>query len=90
MKAYPSILSCSGQTFRENEIPGITFEGVVGKAKDGRHDLIMAKAKTKLWIEKVRATSCGKKFQIRNLVYIRRMAWDENTGSPNGGFWFFL
>jgi hypothetical protein len=39
------------------EIEGITCEGVVGKAGSG-HDLIMAKAKTKVWIEKVKA-KCG-------------------------------
>jgi hypothetical protein len=37
------------------EIEGITFEGVVGKAKEGRHDLVMAKAKTEGWITQVRA-----------------------------------
>ena len=31
---------------------GITFEGVVGKAGEG-HKLIMAKAKTQAWINKV-------------------------------------
>lgn len=36
------------------EIEGITCEGVVGKAGSG-HDLIMAKAKTQLWIGKVKA-----------------------------------
>ncbi len=38
------------------EIPGITFEGVVGKSGDGKnHDLVMAKAKTKAWIDKVKS-----------------------------------
>lgn len=38
------------------EVEGVTFEGVVGKAGHGRtHDLVMAKAKTRTWIEKVRA-----------------------------------
>lgn len=37
------------------EIPGITFEGVVGKMGHGRtHDLVMAKAKTRAWVDKVR------------------------------------
>lgn len=36
------------------EIGGITCEGVVGKAGSG-HELIMAKAKTQLWVEKVKA-----------------------------------
>jgi hypothetical protein len=38
------------------ELEGVTFEGVVGKTGNGRnHNLVMAKAKTKSWIEKVRA-----------------------------------
>lgn len=37
---------------RNNEIDGITFEGVVGKAGEG-HKLIMRKAKTQTWIDKV-------------------------------------
>lgn len=38
------------------EIEGITFEGVVGKTGNGKtHDLVMAKAKTKAWVDKVRA-----------------------------------
>jgi len=36
------------------EPEGITFEGVVAKGGTG-HDLVMAKAKTEAWIEKVRA-----------------------------------
>lgn len=39
---------------RLGNIPGITFEGVVGKGGDG-HDLIMAKAKTQAWVDKVKA-----------------------------------
>jgi hypothetical protein len=39
-----------------NEIPGITFEGVIGKHKSGKHDGVMAKAKTKMWIDKIHAT----------------------------------
>lgn len=38
----------------KGEIEGITFEGVVGKAGEG-HKLIMAKAKTQAWVDKVRA-----------------------------------
>lgn len=34
------------------DIPGITFEGVVGKSGDG-HSLVMAKAKTKAWIDAI-------------------------------------
>lgn len=37
---------------RKGEISGITFEGVVGKGGHG-HDLVMAKAKTQAWIDKV-------------------------------------
>lgn len=39
---------------RLGKIPGITFEGVVGKAGEG-HKLIMAKAKTQAWVDKVHA-----------------------------------
>jgi hypothetical protein len=39
---------------RINEIEGITFEGAVGKAVDGR-EIIMAKAKTQAWIDAVKA-----------------------------------
>lgn len=37
-----------------NEIDGVTFEGVVGKAGEG-HKLVMSKAKTKIWLDKVMA-----------------------------------
>jgi hypothetical protein len=37
---------------RLNEIDGVGFEGVVGKAGEG-HKLIMRKAKTQAWIDKV-------------------------------------
>ena len=38
------------------EIEGVTFEGVVGKTGHGKtHDFVMAKAKTKAWVEKVKA-----------------------------------
>lgn len=39
---------------RKGEIEGITDEGVVGKAGEG-HKLIMAKAKTQTWIDKILA-----------------------------------
>ena len=43
------------QVFK-NEVEGVTFEGVVGKAGDGKnHNLIMRKAKTNNWIEKVKS-----------------------------------
>jgi len=37
----------------KKELDGITFEGVVGKAKDGKK-IIMSKAKTQAWIESVK------------------------------------
>lgn len=40
------------QVYNE-EIENITFEGIVAKSGEG-HDLVMAKAKTKGWIDKVR------------------------------------
>ena len=39
---------------RNGEIEGITFEGVVGKSGEG-HKLLMAKAKTQAWVDKVRS-----------------------------------
>lgn len=38
---------------RRSLIPGVTFEGVIGKAGEG-HKLTMVKAKTQLWITKVK------------------------------------
>lgn len=38
---------------RLNQIPSMTFEGVVGKMMDGKR-LIMAKAKTQMWLDKVK------------------------------------
>jgi len=38
---------------RLNQIPNMTFEGVVGKTMEGKR-LIMAKAKTQLWLDKVK------------------------------------
>jgi hypothetical protein len=40
------------ETVRRGEVEGITEEGVVGKGGEG-HKLIMAKAKTQVWIDKV-------------------------------------
>lgn len=37
---------------RQRQIEGITFEGVVGKAGE-RHKIVMAKAKTQAWVNKV-------------------------------------
>ena len=42
------------EAVRNSEIVEITFEGVVAKAGSGHH-LIMAKAKTQRWIDKVRS-----------------------------------
>lgn len=39
---------------RRSEVPGVTEEGVVGKTGEG-HKLVMAKAKTQVWIDKVLA-----------------------------------
>lgn len=42
--------------YEQGEIEGVIFEGVVGKAGHGKtHDLVRAKAKTKAWIDKVKA-----------------------------------
>lgn len=40
------------QQVRDGELDGVTFEGVVGKVGDG-HSLLMAKAKTQAWVDKV-------------------------------------
>ena len=37
---------------RRGELPGVTFEGVVGKAGDG-HRVVMAKAKTQAWVDRI-------------------------------------
>ena len=42
------------EAVRLNQIEGVTFEGVVGKTGEG-HNLVMAKAKTQDWIDKVKA-----------------------------------
>lgn len=39
---------------RRGDLPGVTFEGVVGKAGDG-HRVIMAKAKTQAWVDRILA-----------------------------------
>lgn len=38
----------------EGQLEGVTFEGVIGKAGT-RHELIMAKAKSRVWIDKVKS-----------------------------------
>ncbi len=51
------------QKVRDNELPGVTFEGVVGKAGYG-HKQTRSKAKTQLWIDAVLAkhgTDIGQK-----------------------------
>ena len=50
---------------RLNEIPGITFEGVVAKAGDGHH-LVRAKAKTQRWIDAILALHGTKADSIIN------------------------
>lgn len=42
------------QKVRNGELEGVTEEGVVGKGGEG-HKLVMAKAKTQVWIDKVLA-----------------------------------
>ncbi len=37
---------------RDGAVPGVTFEGVVGKAGEG-HALVMAKAKTAAWVRRI-------------------------------------
>ncbi len=38
------------------DVEGVTFEGVVGKGGHGKtYDLVMAKAKTRVWVDKVKA-----------------------------------
>jgi hypothetical protein len=39
---------------RRGELPGVTFEGVVGKARMG-NQVVMAKAKTQAWIDRILA-----------------------------------
>lgn len=40
---------------RNSDIEGITFEGVVGKNKGKGNTLLMSKAKTQAWIDKVKS-----------------------------------
>lgn len=40
---------------RRGEVEGVTFEGVVGKGGTYPHQVIMAKAKTGAWLERVKA-----------------------------------
>ncbi len=49
---------------RNGQLPGVTFEGVVGKCGSG-HSLQMAKVKSQVWIDKVHA-----KFGSRASEYI--------------------
>ena len=42
------------QDVYDGKVEGISFEGVVGKAKNGRHDITMSKAKTKAWLDRVK------------------------------------
>lgn len=40
---------------QNGDVEGVTFEGVVGKGGHGKtHDLVMAKAKTRAWVDKVK------------------------------------
>ena len=58
--SIPNFLGCYKwnrnfvEEIREGKLEGITFEGVVGKAGES-HKLIMRKAKTQAWIDKVLA-----------------------------------
>lgn len=40
------------QRVRDNDLPGVSFEGVVGKAGDGQR-LVTAKAKTQAWVDAI-------------------------------------
>lgn len=55
------------QSIRNSELPGITFEGVIGKesgcTKDGRHD--MCKIKTNVWLNKLKSF-CGDNQELYN------------------------
>lgn len=55
------------QSIRRSELPGITFEGVIGKEsgcnKDGRHD--MCKIKTNAWLDKLK-NFCGDNQELYN------------------------
>jgi hypothetical protein len=53
------------ETVRDGSFEGPTFEGVVGKAGEG-HKLIMAKAKTQAWVDKVKEVFHGKADEIIN------------------------
>lgn len=50
---------------RDNDVPGITFEGVVAKAGYG-HDIVRAKAKTQQWIDAIKAMHGDKADSIIN------------------------
>jgi hypothetical protein len=49
----------------QGQIPGVTFEGVVGKGGSG-HELVMAKAKTQAWLDKVKEKLGDKAEEILN------------------------
>lgn len=53
-RGFVDIVRNHGQVDKPLQLSGITLEGVVAKGKVGRQ-IIMAKAKTKLWIDKVKA-----------------------------------
>lgn len=50
-----------------NNISGISFEGVIGKSGDG-HKLLMSKAKTKQWIEKVKSSKDMNEQEIKQIL----------------------
>ena len=50
---------------RLNQINGITFEGVVGKSEQ-KNKIIMYKAKTQQWLDKVREKFADKADEIIN------------------------
>lgn len=52
LKWGPKLLS----EVKNGTLDGVTFEGVVGKAKTSKHDLILAKAKSQAWLDKVKST----------------------------------
>ena len=41
------------QRVHDGDVPGMTFEGVVGKAGKSTHSIVRAKAKTKAWLSRV-------------------------------------
>jgi len=53
-------------TVRKGEMSGVTFEGVVAKAGIG-HGLIMTKAKTQAWIDRIKETYAAS--EANSLIY---------------------